>query len=188
MGNCICVDHVVVPQAQPIPNVDSTTDEKIYDMCTDQNTPFVSYVNMRKKVKVLCVIDGDTVDVAMVNDITKQIFKYRIRLFGIDTPEKKPLKSNPDRDQEIAASKKASQAMIDKLQENNHLVTVLLYKPDKYGRLLGTLFDKKGENINEWMVKQGHATSYFGKKKKSFSEIHNFEEADHCQLEEVKLE
>ena len=181
MGNCICGE-------KDTPNVDSITDESVYQHATDQNTPFVSYENIRKKVKVLRVVDGDTIDIAMVHDDTKKIFKYRIRLFGIDTPEKKPLKSNPDRDQEIVAAKKAHQAMMDKLHENNNLITILLYKPDKYGRLLGTIFDNKGENINDWMVKKGYATTYFGKKKKSFSEIHNFEEADIYHIEDVKLE
>ena len=91
-------------------------------------------------------------------------------MYGIDTPESKPLKSNPDREQEMAAAKMSKQAMIDKMQENNNVVVVKLYKPDKYGRLLGTFYGKNGENINDWMVRQGHAIAYFGKTKKSFSE------------------
>jgi len=178
MGNCICGE-------KNIPNVDLTTDESIYQNATDQNTPYISYENIRKKVKVLRVVDGDTIDIAMMNEELKKIFKYRIRLFGIDTPEKKPLMSNPAREKEMGAAKKSSQAMIDKLKESDNLVTIRLYTPDKYGRLLGTLYDKKGENINEWMVKQGYATTYFGKKKKTFSEIHNLEIN---LVEEVKLE
>jgi len=188
MGNCVCFhveDEVSVPMPQ-YPNVDLITDEAIYALSTDKNTPFVSYVNIRKKVKVLRVIDGDTVDIAMVNDLTKQIFKYRIRLYGIDTPEKKPLKSNPDREQEMAAAKKSRQAMNDKMEENNNLVTILLSKPDKYGRLLGTFYGKTGENINEWMVKQGYATEYFGKTKKSFAETQSKD--DSMELEEVSLD
>ena len=179
MGNCLCADS-------DVPNVEPVTDISIYQHCTNENTPYVSYENIRKKVKVLRVVDGDTIDIAMANEDMKKIFKYRIRLFGIDTPEKKPLKSNPDREKEIEAAKKSSQSMINKLKESDNLVTIQLYTPDKYGRLLGTLYDKKGENINEWMVKQGYATTYFGKKKKSFSEIHNFDNVD--IIEEVKLE
>lgn len=163
MGNCLC----------------TADEEKKYDSCTDENTPYVSYENIRKIVKVLRIIDGDTVDIAMMSDDTQKIFKYRIRLYGIDTPEKKPLKSNPDRDQEIAAAKRSSQAMIDKLQENNHIVTIRLYKPDKYGRLLGTLYDRKGEDINQWMVTHGYATSYFGKTKQTF--------AERVSLEDIQL-
>jgi micrococcal nuclease len=163
MGNCLCADS-------DIPNIDPITDVSIYHSCTYENTPSVSYENIRKKVKVLRVVDGDTVDIAMISDDTKKIFKYRIRLYGIDTPEKKPLKTNPDREKEIDAAKKSSQALHQKMEENNHLVTILLYKPDKYGRLLGTLYDAKGEDINQWMVQNGFATSYFGKTKKSFAE------------------
>jgi endonuclease YncB( thermonuclease family) len=70
----------------------------------------------------------------------------------------------------MAAAKMSKQAMIDKMQENNNVVVVKLYKPDKYGRLLGTFYGKNEENINDWMVRQGHAIAYFGKTKKSFSE------------------
>ena len=167
MGNCLCANSNTT---KPVPNVDPITDISIYQQCTSENTPFVSYENIRKKVKVLRVVDGDTVDIAMVTDDTNRIFKYRVRLYGIDTPEKKPLKSNPDRDKEIEAAKKSSQALHQKMEENHHLVTILLSKPDKYGRLLGTLYDEKGEDINQWMVHQGFATPYFGKTKKSFAE------------------
>lgn len=144
--------------------------EEVYRLSTDMNTQYVSYENIKQLVKILRVVDGDTVDVAMYHQETKKIFKYRIRLYGIDTPEKKPLQSNPDREREIAAAKMSTQAMITKMQENNNLVVVKLYKLDKYGRLLGTFYGKNGENINDWMVKQGHAIAYFGRTKKSFSE------------------
>ena len=167
MGNCLCAESEI---SHPIPNVEPVTDVSIYQHCTSENTPYVSYENIRKKVKVLRVVDGDTVDIAMVSDDTNKIFKYRVRLYGIDTPEKKPLKSNPDREKELEAAKKSSQAMHQKMEENHYVVTILLYKPDKYGRLLGTLYDEKGEDINKWMVDQGFATAYFGKTKKSFAE------------------
>jgi endonuclease YncB( thermonuclease family) len=164
MGNCICLKEDEV--SSPIPQEDV-----VYRHSTDENTPYVSYENMKKRVKILRVVDADTIDIAMHHEDTNKIFKYRIRLYGIDTPEKRPLKSNPHREEEMAAAKKASQAMIHKMQENNNLVTVLLYKPDKYGRLLGTFYDKQGNDINKWMVEQGYATEYFGKTKKSFDEV-----------------
>jgi len=165
MGNCICTEDPNVEE--PIPQ--RTAD--VYQLCTDTNTPYVSYENIKQLVKILHVVDGDTVDAAMYHQETKRIFKYRIRLYGIDTPESKPLKSNPDREQEIAAAKMSKQAIIDKMKENNNLVVVQLYKLDKYGRLLGTFYGKNEENINDWMVRQGHAIAYFGKTKKSFSEV-----------------
>lgn len=153
MGNCICFDK-----------------EDIYENCTEHNTPFVSFEGLRTKVKVLRVVDGDTVDIAMANEYFKKIYKYRVRLYGIDTPEKKPSKQNANREQEIAAAHRATQAIIDKLKENRNLVTILFHKQDKYGRQLGTLYGEHDENINEWMIQQGYAVSYDGKKKPAYSE------------------
>jgi len=90
------------------------------------------------------------------------------RLYGIDTPEKRPLRSDPLRHLEIEASHRATQALTDRLRENDWIVVAHFDKPDKYGRLLCTLFDKNGENLNEWMIRMGHAVPYFGKTKKKF--------------------
>jgi len=164
MGNCICANEEEV--SRPIPQ-----EEAVYQNATDENTSYYSYENRKQKVKVLRVVDGDTVDIAMYHAETNHIFKYRVRLYGIDTPEKRPLKSDPNREKEIAASKQSSKAMTDKLEANYNIVTALFYKPDKYGRLLCTFYDNKGEDINAWMIQQGYATSYFGKTKKSYEEV-----------------
>jgi endonuclease YncB( thermonuclease family) len=143
----------------------------IYKNCTNDNTPYYSYDGLKRAVKILRIVDGDTVDIALYNDETNKIFKHRIRLYGIDTPEKRPSKSNPNRDAEIDAAKRSSKAMTDKLLENDNIVIALFYKPDKYGRLLATLYDKNGENINEWMITSGYAYAYYGKTKKTFDTL-----------------
>ena len=158
MGNCF-----ISVEKTPI----EKTPKNIYEDCTDENTPCYSYENIKKEVKVLRVIDGDTVDIAFHHDEMNRIFKYRIRMYGIDTPEKRPLKSDPNRDKEIAASLVSKNALIARLQENNYLIVALFYKPDKYGRLLATFYDKKGD-INKWMVESGYAYEYFGKTKEKF--------------------
>lgn len=145
-------------------------EEDIYKNCTDKNTPYYTYEGIKKKVKVLRVIDGDTVDIAYHHEETNKIFKYRVRLYGIDTPEKRPPKNDPNRDKEIAASKRSSAALTDYLQKNDNIVLALFYKPDKYGRLLCTFYDKCGEDINKWMVSQGFAYEYFGKTKQKYKE------------------
>ena len=142
----------------------------IYKDCTNENTPYYSYENVKKIVKILHVVDGDTVDIAFHHDEMKLIFKYRVRLYGIDTPEKRPLKSNPNREKEIEASHISKNALIRRLEENDYMVVALFYKPDKYGRLLATFYDKNGEDLNEWMVKSGYAYAYFGKTKQKFDE------------------
>ena len=144
--------------------------ENVYQNCTYENTPAYSYEHVRKIVKVLRVLDGDTVDIALEEE-TGKIFKHRVRLYGIDTPEKHPPVSDPEREKEMAASKRSSDALTDRLKENDNLVIALFYKADKYGRLLCTLYDKQGDDINQWMVKSGFAYEYFGKTKKTFREV-----------------
>jgi len=48
------------------------------------------------------------------------------------------------------------------------MVVAHFHKFDKYGRLMATLHDKQGEDINKWMISSGHAQEYFGKTKKKF--------------------
>ena len=163
--------------------------ENVYHDCTYENTPAYTYENVRKMVKVLRVLDGDTVDIALQEE-TGKIFKHRVRLYGIDTPEKRPSASDPEREKEIAASKRSSDALTGRLNENDHLVIALFYKPDKYGRLLCTLYDKQGEDINQWMVKSGFAYEYFGKTKKTFCESakQTLSECDQHYFESQKVE
>lgn len=192
MGNCFIKDDVkddfkdIKMKAVETKNIDVQTDvqivqmegkevqnekeEDVYKICTDENTPYYSYENLKKKIKVLRVVDGDTVDIALHHEETNKIFKYRVRLYGIDTPEKRPLKSDPNRDKEIAASKISSEALTKILKENDNIVVGFFYKPDKYGRLLCTLYDKNGEDINKWMVTNGYAYEYFGKTKQKYKE------------------
>ena len=138
-----------------------------YHSCTSENTPTYGYENLKKLVKVLKVMDGDTIDIALHYE-TGKIFKHRIRLFGIDTPEMHPSLSNPDRLKEIEASKQSKEALTQRLQENNHMVLAHFHTFDKYGRLMATLYDKQGEDINKWMIASGYAQEYFGKTKKKF--------------------
>ena len=144
--------------------------ELAYHTCTDENTPVYTYENIKKLVKVLRIIDGDTIDIALYYDDNGKVFKHRVRLYGIDTPESHPLLSNPERNKEIEAAKKSKEALQLRLQENDNLVVALFHKFDKYGRLMATLYDKQGEDINKWMIESGYAQEYFGKTKKKFEE------------------
>jgi endonuclease YncB( thermonuclease family) len=174
MGNCLNI--LENKEDQTIKNKEEKVEEKIenlidiYKDSTDENTPYYTYEGINKKVKVLRVIDGDTVDIAFHHEETNKIFKYRVRLYGIDTPEKRPPKNDPNRDKEIAASKVSTNALIEYLKKNNDIVLAFFYKPDKYGRLLCTFYDKCGDDINKWMVKNGYAYEYFGKTKKKYKE------------------
>ena len=107
-----------------------------YHTCTSENTPNYSYENLKKLVKILKVVDGDTIDIALHSDDTGKIFKHRVRMYGIDTPEMHPSLSNPDRAKEIEASKQAKEALTRRLQENDNLVVAHFHKFDNMNLLL----------------------------------------------------
>jgi len=166
-------EHVPEPQEQqsqeqrPQEQEASVCKTDPYLTATDENTPYDTVEGVKTRIKVLRVLDGDTLDVGMCR-VGHTVLKYRVRLYGIDTPEKRPSRSDPLRHLEIQASLRSKQALTDRLIENDWIVVAHFDKPDKYGRLLCTLFDKNGENLNEWMIRMGHAVPYFGKTKKKF--------------------
>jgi len=93
------------------------------------------------KAKIVRVIDGDTVVVRTVNN---QIIK--IRLSGIDAPEKKQPHG--------IMSKNYLTNLI-----NKKIVKINVTKKDRYKRQLGTVFIKN-TNINLKLVKSGNAWAY----------------------------
>ncbi len=136
--------------------------------CTYENTPEFTFEKRKEYVKILKVLDGDTVDIALYHKEMGKAFRHRVRLQGIDTPEKRPLKTDPNRELEIEASLKSKNALENRLKETDYVVMALFYKPDKYGRLLCTLYDKDECEINQWMIDKGFAKPYFGGTKEKF--------------------
>jgi endonuclease YncB( thermonuclease family) len=91
--------------------------------------------------RVVRVADGDTVSILDRNN--KQ---HKVRLYGIDTPE---------RDQPYG--KAARRALVQLIDEQN--VDVVVVTTDSYGRKVGTLY-RDGININVAMVASGYAWWY----------------------------
>lgn len=91
---------------------------------------------------IVRVSDGDTV-VLLDEDETQ----HRVRLDGIDCPEKKQAYGN-----------KATQFVRDKIGNKN--ATVYYNKKDQYGRILGVVVTQEGENVNELLLANGLAWHY----------------------------
>ena len=91
--------------------------------------------------RVVNVLDGDTVQVLVQGNTT-----YRVRLSGIDSPEK-------DQPWGQQSKKYLIKAVASKT------VSVTGDAHDKYGRLLGTLW-LNGTDINASMVAAGYAWAY----------------------------
>ncbi len=108
---------------------------------THTNTSFSEYSQVINGL-IVRISDGDTV-VLLDEDKTQ----HRVRLDGIDCPEKKQAYGN-----------KATQFVRDKIGNKN--VSVYYNKKDQYGRILGVVVTEDGENINELLLANGLAWHY----------------------------
>ena len=119
------------------------------------------------------VVDGDTIDVTI--DLGFDLYKKeRVRVAGIDTPEKRT------RDlEEKALGIDATNYLKKKLEETIAGEEELTIRTElkggmgKYGRLLGWLYiGEDSVSINEVMITEGYAWAYDGgTKQKNFEEL-----------------
>ena len=117
--------------------------------------------------KVVKIIDGDTIDVII--DLGFDIlYKSRVRLFGIDTPE--------SRTRDLTEKKfglMSKKYLTDRLKKANK-ITIKTHKGEetgKFGRILGEIFCD-GDNVNQAMCTEGHAVAYYGQNKDDVQEAH----------------
>ena len=92
------------------------------------------------------IIDGDAV----------KIVNKRIRLHGIDTPEKKQICIRNSK--EYSCGEEATNVLKKKI--NKKLITCKVQdKLDKYKRYIGVCF-LENVNLNKWIVKNGYGVAY----------------------------
>lgn len=132
-----------------------------------------SFEGQRFVAKVVDVYDGDTVRVRFYDRPRPagQLVQYRARMAGYDSPEMRPPKASPSRQAEIKAAHAARDALAGRLAEirpHPWVVEIECGAFDKYGRLLVTVY-AAGENLNEWMVQNGHGVPYDGGTKAQFA-------------------
>lgn len=110
------------------------------------------------KAKLIHIINGDTVDAEI--DLGFGVYvKQRIKLYGINTPDSR---SN---DYQIKQSGIDSKDALSTIIDKKFQVQTIMNKRGKVGRVLGVLhnLDDYGKpilNVNDEMVRQGHAIEY----------------------------
>jgi|TARA_B110000285_G_scaffold54786_1_gene62395 micrococcal nuclease len=117
--------------------------------------------------KVTRVVDGDTIDVDL--DLGFDIiYKCRVRLYGIDTPESRT--RNKD---EKARGKLASKFLQDAINNGAHVIlrTHLKDSKGKFGRVLASVI-VDGIDVNQQMVVNHMAVRYEGQSKKDIQLEH----------------
>jgi micrococcal nuclease len=137
--------------------------------CCVKNTPRFTLAGNEYLGKCISVYDGDTVTVAFKpfhkdgNIDPGGIYKYSIRLTGIDTPEIRTKNEN---------EKKEAIAIRDILRGKilNKFVIIKCGGFDKYGRLLGDIYNEdQSIHYNSWLIEQGYAYKYDGGTKRTYS-------------------
>ena len=117
--------------------------------------------------KVTKVVDGDTIDVIM--DMGFDImYKSRVRLFGIDTPESRT-RNLDEKKRGLLAKKYLQEAL-----KAGKTLSIKTYKDNetgKFGRILGDVFID-GKSINAQMVKDFMAVPYTGQSKQAIMQLH----------------
>ena len=116
------------------------------------------------------VVDGDTIDALI--DVGFDIWiKKRIRYSGIDTWESRTRDLNEKK--KGLAAKARNKELLKEISSKSGYFRLKSHGVGKYGRVLGEIFimdsDGRQWNINETLIKEGHAYVYDGGTKKVFT-------------------
>ena len=114
-------------------------------------------------------VDGDTVD-ALIDVGFNIWFKKRIRFMGLDTWESRTRDLEEKKLGKLA--KERTRQLLEEVSSKPGYFRIKSHGLGKYGRVLGEIFimdkDDKIWNVNETLIKEGHAYIYDGGKKKLF--------------------
>lgn len=139
--------------------------------------------------KVVDIYDADTFRVVFFrNENDKEPLKVKVRAEGCNAAEMYPLKTHPDRKEEMRKARLARNRLVqlvtdveidieninykkedidEILSKNNKLVYIKFGNFDKYGRVLGKLYINEDDtiSINRTLINEHHAVEYSGGKR-----------------------
>jgi len=122
----------------------------------DDTVPFVVPVSGGEVIKVY---DGDTITIAAKLPFAKSpLYRFSVRLNGIDTPEIKGKSED-----EISVAKEARDALSALILHKN--IVLKNVATEKYGRILADVY-LDDFHINKWLIEQRFAVKYDGGTKK----------------------
>jgi micrococcal nuclease len=115
------------------------------------------------------IVDGDTVD-ATIDLGFDVLYKTRVRLYGINTPETRT-KDLEEKAKGLAAKERLNEIINKAVHMGHHLILQTKEK-GKFGRYLGVIIieDCRPDHdtrtdINQLLVEEGHAEPYYGGKR-----------------------
>lgn len=140
---------------------------KIPDYSSYNKNNTSKYTPNFKWCKIVNIYDGDTVTVVGGDPNINSVYKYSVRLLGIDAPEKRT--TNED---EKKYAMRAKTWIEEKLTETkDNIVYIDINKSsDKYGRLLAKLYINN-ICINDELLKLKYVVPYDGNTKLSWKKM-----------------
>jgi len=135
--------------------------------------PTITFAQAKKEpvgavhdLKIIRVIDGDTVEFEapfLPDPLAK---KLSIRVWGVDTPEKS-WRAKCDKEATMGAA--ASKFTTD-LVKSASKTQIVIYEWDKFGgRVLGDVLIN-GNSLTKMLIEKGYAREYYGEAKTSWCE------------------
>jgi len=123
------------------------------------------------RVKVIKVVDGDTVDVDIDLGFGVWLKDLRVRIMGIDTPESR----TSDKTEKVFGL--AAKARLKELLGKQTILKTQVDKSGedmkgKFGRILGDFIGTDGRLVTEVMIEEGHCVPYFGGSKEEVQAQH----------------
>ncbi len=134
----------------------------------------LEYVPLVTEGKVIKVYDCDTITIASQVPYaatlpeSKIMYRFHVRLLGVDTPEMKT-----KNEEEKTLAHLAQKTLADLIL--NKKVTLKNTSLDKYGRILANVYTENGVELSQWTIEKRFAVAYDGgtkKSPKSWSEYH----------------
>lgn len=139
-----------------IPFMTSKPDSSLEMATYDNATPFMPNITCGKVVRVY---DGDTITVCsrvrIDGHTSESIYRFNVRLRGIDTPE---LKTRNSTEKTLAI--KARDALSGEIL--GKIVSLKDVEYDKYGRILANVIQLDGTDMSKWMMDNKYAVEYTG--------------------------
>ena len=123
------------------------------------------------RVKILKVVDGDTVDVDIDLGFGVWLRDERVRIMGIDTPESRT------RDKVEKVFGLAAKARLKQLLGKSAILKTQVDKSGedmkgKFGRILGDFSCEDGASVARLLIDEGHAVHYRGQSKDDVQDQH----------------
>ncbi|KAJ3037077.1 hypothetical protein HDV00_002081 [Rhizophlyctis rosea] len=153
----------------------TTTLLTLHDVTITTAPQFALPSNIKTPVKILDVYDGDTLTAA-IELFPGRFHSFSIRLLGVDTPELRPPRNKPGREDEIQRAKAAKAYLANLVLDK--VVWAKFHGSEKYGRQLATVWlEENGmKTVNEMIIKAGHGYAYDGGARRGLKEDDEMEE------------